>query len=166
PLLLLLTDVKTGNRLDFYYYFGGLMLSLAILYLSYYHWQFGDSLYRFKSVNTGHYISEYTYHDKGLASILKRITYLPVLTLIDRTYWLWWVMAIPGVYVGVRKKEPIAFEFGASALCLLVGFWFMSSTLEFYNPIYLNPRHLIILIGPLSVCIAVGAKKMALFGAL
>ncbi|MCL6258857.1 hypothetical protein M3O96_07160 [Aquiflexum sp. TKW24L] len=34
----------------------------------------------------------------------------------------------------------------------------MSSTLEFYNPIYINPRHLIILVGPLSVLVAMGAK--------
>ena len=158
PLLLLLADLRTSNRFSFYYYFIGATLLIAIAYLSYYHWQFGDWLYRFKSVNQGHYISEYTYHDKGVGSILKRITYLPVLAFIDRTYWLWWIMALPGIYYGLRKKEPIAFEFGASALCLLVGFWFMTSTLDFYNPIYLNPRHLIILIAPLSICIALGSK--------
>ena len=158
PLLLLLADWRTRKRLSFYYYFGGIALMVAVSYLSYYHWQFGDWLYRFKSVNEGHYISEYTYHDKGLSSILQRITYLPILTFIERTYWLWWVMALPGMYDGIRKKEHLAFEFGASALCLLVGFWFMTSTLEFYNPIYLNPRHLIILVAPLSICIALGSK--------
>ena len=158
PLLLLLADLRKRNRLSFYYYLAGLAFILVILYLGYYQWQFGDWLYRFKSVNEGHYISEYTYHDKGIASILKRVTYLPFLTFIERTYWLWWVMALPGIYYGIKKKEAIAFEFSTATLCLLVGFWFMTSTLEFYNPIYLNPRHLIILIAPLSVCIALGTK--------
>lgn len=158
PALLFFMDLRERKRLHFYYYFGGISLVLAFLYLGYYKWQFGDWLFRFKSVNEGHYISEYTYHDKGIFSVLRRITYLPMLTFIDRTYWLWWVMATPGIYYGIKKNQPIAFEFGASVLCLLVGFWFMSSTLEFYNPIYLNPRHLIILIPPLSVCIALGFR--------
>jgi hypothetical protein len=158
PLLLFLADLRGRHSLNFYYYSGGIAVILAILYFGYYQWQFGDWLYRFKSVNEGHYISEYTYHDKGLANILKRITYLPILTFIERTYWLWWIMALPGIYYGIKKKDSMAFEFGASALCLLIGFWFMTSTLEFYNPIYLNPRHLIILVAPLSICIALGAK--------
>lgn len=159
PLLLFVIDLQKRERLNFYYYFGGITLVIAAAYLGYYHWQFGDWLYRFKTVNEGHYISEYTYHDKGIGSILRRITYLPILTFIDRTYWLWWVMAIPGIYSGIRKQEPIALEFGASALCLLIGFWFMTSTLEFYNPVYLNPRHLIILIAPLAVCVALGSTR-------
>lgn len=158
PLFLFLSDFRSNKALNFYCYFGAISLILAVFYLGYYQWQFGDWLYRFKSVNEGHYISEYTYHDKGIESILKRITYLPILTFIDRTYWLWWVMAIPGIYYGIKRKENIAFEFGCSALCLLLGFWLMTSTLEFYNPVYLNPRHLIILIAPLAVCIAVGTK--------
>lgn len=77
PLLLFLIDLRRRERFNFYYYFSGMALLLAIVYLGYYQWQFGDWLYRFKSVNEGHYISEYTYHDKGTVSILKRITYLP-----------------------------------------------------------------------------------------
>lgn len=158
PLLLFFSDLKRKHRLNFYYYFAGISLLLIIFYLGYYQWQFGDWLYRFKSVNEGHYISEYTYHDKGIGSILKRVTYLPFLTFVDRTYWLWWILAIPGIYYGIKRKQNIAFEFGYCVLCLVTGFWLMTSTLEFYNPIYLNPRHLIILIGPLSVCIALGSK--------
>src|SRR5690606_6250707 len=93
-----------------------------------------------------------------LGSILKRLTYLPLLTLIDRTYWLWLVMAVPGIYYGVKNREKIGLEFGLSTVMLMTGFWLMSSTLEFYNPLYLNPRHLIILIAPLSVNIAWGAR--------
>jgi hypothetical protein len=41
----------------------------------------------------------------------------------------------------------------------MLGFWFMSSTLAFYNPIYLNPRHLIILVPILAYLIASGWEK-------
>ena len=91
-------------------------------------------------------------------NIVKRISYTPVFELADRTYWLWLVMAIPGIYDGIKNNRKINLEFGLCFLCLLVGFWFMSSTFEFYNPIYLNPRHLIILIAPLAVCIAFGSR--------
>jgi hypothetical protein len=46
-----------------------------------------------------------------------------------------------------------------AALCLIIGFCFMSSTLELYNPIYLNPKHLLILVGPLSVLVALRGKE-------
>jgi len=158
PLILFWNDFKRKRSLSFYPIFLGLSLLVAVLYLSFYQWQFGDWLYRFKSVNEGHYISEYTYHDKGLGSILKRLTYLPLLTFIDRTYWLWLVMAVPGIYYGIKNGDKIGLEYGFSTVILMTGFWFMSSTLEFYNPLYLNPRHLIILIAPLSVNIAWGAR--------
>lgn len=158
PLILFLFDLKRKKPLNFYYYFGLFSMLLVILYLSYYFFQFGDVFYRFKSVNEGHYISEYTYYDKGWLSILKRITYLPLLTFIERTYWIWMVLALPGIIDGFKNKSKPHLEFGLCSLCLLIGFWFMTSTLEFYNPIYLNPRHLIILLGPLSFSIALGAK--------
>jgi prepilin signal peptidase PulO-like enzyme (type II secretory pathway) len=43
---------------------------------------------------------------------------------------------------------------------LMLGFWFMSSTLAFYNPIYLNPRHLIILVPILAFLIGMGWKNL------
>lgn len=158
PLLLLLVDLRSKKSLTFYYCFFGVSLLVIVLYLLYYQWQFGDWLYRFKTVNQGHYISEYTYHDKGWESVLRRLTYLPFTTFIDRTYWLWLVLAIPGIHSGVTKQRKIGLEFSLCTLCLLIGFWFMTSTLEFYNPLYLNPRHLIVLIAPLAVCIAMGSE--------
>jgi hypothetical protein len=158
PLLLLWLDYKSFKPLSFYGYFLLFSLLLCVLYLGYYQWLFGDWLYRFTSVNEGHYISEYTYHDKGWPAVVKRISYLPLITFIERTYWLWIVMALPGIYYGIKKRVQVSLEFGLAVICLIVGFWFMTSTLEFYNPIYLNPRHLIIWIGPLAVSIAMGAK--------
>lgn len=173
PLILLWLDLKKNKPLNFYYFLAFFSVVCIFLFFSYYYFRFGDVFYRFKSINQGHYISEFTYHDKGWESVLKRITYIPLLTFMERTYWLWLVLAIPGILEGIKNKVTPGLEFALCSICLLVGFWLMTSTLEFYNPIYLNPRHLIILIGPLAVNIAMGASywekdhyKKWLFGLL
>ncbi|MBN3582132.1 glycosyltransferase family 39 protein [Algoriphagus aestuarii] len=157
PILLFLWDWKNRSLNPIFYYSilaTGLIFSL--LYLGYFWIQFGDPLYRITSINAGHYISEFTYADKGIWSILKRLTITPFITFVERAYWPWMVFAIPGLYEGFKSKKAPAFEFALAFLLLLLGFWFMSSTLEFYNPIYLNPRHLIILVPILTYLCASG----------
>ncbi len=157
PVLLFIWDYrkKTLNP-NFYWNILGLGFLFGSGYLAYFWINFGDPFYRVSSINAGHYISEFTYADKGIWSILRRITYLPVVTFIERAYWIWVVMAIPGIYSIWNDKNSKGVEMALAAGCLLVGFWFMTSTLEFYNPIYLNPRHLIILIPSLVYLIALG----------
>lgn len=157
PLILLYIDWK-GNQLknSFYITFFSFSILAAILYLGFFWAKFGDPLYRIHSINAGHYVSEFTYADKGWTSILKRLTVTPIFTLVERAYWPWLVFALPGIYVGFKKKESGTFEFSLIFMLLLLGFWFMTSTLEFYNPIYLNPRHLIILVPIMAFLIAKG----------
>ncbi len=160
PILLFYFDWKKKELSNSFYLsvlVTGIMLSAA--YLGYFWVKFGDPLHRISSINAGHYISEFTYADKGLLSILKRLTVLPIITFVERSYWAWIVFALPGITVGLKSMKTPAFEFSLALLCLLIGFWFMSSTLEFYNPIYLNPRHLIILVPMLSMLIALGWNK-------
>ncbi|MHA7131396.1 hypothetical protein [Algoriphagus namhaensis] len=157
PFILFFLDWKQKQvKKSFYisFFLGGFIL--ASLYLAYFWIQFGDPLFRIHSINAGHYISEFTYADKGLWSILKRLTILPFVTFVERAYWPWLVFALPGLYFGLRKKTSSLLECSVALLCLLLGFWFMSSTLELYNPIYLNPRHLIILVPLLSFVITQG----------
>ena len=135
----------------------GILLSAA--YLSYFWIKFGDPLHRVSSINAGHYISEFTYADKSLWAMVRRLTILPIITFVERSYWAWIVFALPGIAQGLKSKKTPAFEFSLAFLCLLIGFWFMTSTLDFYNPIYLNPRHLIILVPILCLLIAIGWKK-------
>ncbi|MDN3667803.1 hypothetical protein QWY93_00410 [Echinicola jeungdonensis] len=158
PIILFLLDYKKSSNRKFYEYFIGISLVLIINFLGYHYWKFGDPLFRFKSIDSGHYISDYTYYDKGWKSILQRITYLPLYTFIERQYWIWVVLAIPGIIRGYQSRNNIHFAFSLTSTCLILGFWFMTSTMAFYNPIYLNPRHLIIFIGPLSANIALGSQ--------
>jgi hypothetical protein len=156
-VILFLFDLRNKSINNvFYLSFLASALLLSILYLAYFWIQFGDPLYRITSINSGHYISEFTYADKGIWSIVERLTITPIITFVERAYWPWLVFAIPGIYQGLKQNKSPAFEFTVSFLCLFVGFWFMSSTLEFYNPIYLNPRHLIILVPILAFLIAIG----------
>lgn len=157
PFFLALWDWKKSQfSMPFYGSVMGFGVLVLALYLGYFAWFYGDPLYRISSINAGHYISEYTYADKGLSAILRRITYLPFLTFVERGYWLWLVMSIPGVLFAWKKGQNEGVVFSLLSGCLLLGFWLMSSTLAFYNPIYLNPRHLIILIPGLAFLIALG----------
>ncbi|MBN3519120.1 hypothetical protein JYB62_03820 [Algoriphagus lutimaris] len=156
-ILLFLFDLK--NKFlpsSFYISLVASGLVLASLYLTYFWIQFGDPFYRITSINAGHYISEYTYADKGIGAIVERLTITPIITFVERAYWPWLIFAIPGIYQGLKFRISVELEFALAFLCLLLGFWLMSSTLEFYNPIYLNPRHLIILIPILACLITLG----------
>ncbi|SFT49331.1 4-amino-4-deoxy-L-arabinose transferase [Algoriphagus locisalis] len=160
PIILFYLDWKKQNlNKSFYAAILATGILLSVAYLSYFWIKFGDPLHRVTTINAGHYISEFTYADKGFWSILKRLTILPIITFVERSYWAWMVFAIPGIALGLKSKTTPTFEFSLALLCLLIGFWFMTSTLDFYNPIYLNPRHLIILVPILSVLIALGWNK-------
>jgi hypothetical protein len=160
PILLFYFDWKSKS-LNVPFYISLVLTGIAVgaIYLGYFWINFGDPLHRISSINAGHYISEFTYADKGFWSILRRLTILPIITFVERSYWAWIVFAIPGIAAGLKSEKTPAFEFSLAFLCLLIGFWFMTSTLDFYNPIYLNPRHLIILIPILSLLIALGWQE-------
>ncbi len=160
PILLFIWDWKKGNpNFRFYGWVIGLGLIFGSIYLGYFWAKFGDPFYRVSSINAGHYVSEFTYADKGTWAMVRRLTYLPILTWVERSYWLWIVFALPGMVRAWKTKRSPSIEFALTALCLIAGFWFMSSTLEFYNPIYLNPRHMIVLVPVLAFLIASGWKK-------
>lgn len=160
PLFLFAYDWKKGNRnLPFYLALAGLGLAFGALYLGYFWIKFGDPLYRVSSIQEGHYISEYTYADKSAWVMLKRLTILPIQTFVDRSYWLWMVFALPA-FAKLRKNPGSpGIEFGLALLSLLACFWLMSTNLKFYNPLYLNPRHLVILVPILAFLVSLGWEE-------
>ncbi|GMQ23693.1 hypothetical protein Aoki45_03750 [Algoriphagus sp. oki45] len=157
PILLFLRDRK-NQKINYSFYLGVLVWGLffGLAYLAYFWIKFGDPFFRVSSINAGHYISEFTYADKGTWAMIRRLTYLPILTWVERSYWIWIVLALPGIWKAWKAKHSPGIEFAFTAFCLILGFWFMSSTLKIYNPIYLNPRHLIILVPILAFLIALG----------
>ena len=157
PFLVFIFDWKKGHDLTFFKWFAFWSILILGAYFSINIIKYQNAFYHVDAIHANYYNWEFSYHDKGWEAILKRITYEPVLVFINRSFWIYLVFSISGMVIGIKSKDKIVFEFTMAALCLLIGFWFMSSTLEFYNPIYLNPRHLIILVGPLSVLIAIAA---------
>ncbi|RIW15551.1 hypothetical protein D0X99_08965 [Algoriphagus lacus] len=160
PVLLFAWDWKKAkSNLPFYAWLVGFGLVVGSLYLGYFWFQFGSPFYRFESIQDGHYISEFTYADKSTWVMIRRLSILPILTFVERSYWLWFVFAIPGLYKLWKNPQSPGLEFGLAFLSLLICFWFMSTSFRFYNPIYLNPRHLIILVPILGFLIALGWEE-------
>lgn len=160
PILLFVFDRNKQNKnLSFYSWLVGLGCIFGTLYLGYFWIKFDSPFYRFESIQAGHYISEFTYADKSSWVMLKRLTLLPILTLIERSYWLWMIFALPGLVKMWKKPTSPGLEFGMAFLSLFFLFWFMSTNFRFYNPLYLNPRHLIILVPILAFLISLGWEE-------
>lgn len=160
PILLFCFDWKKKNsNLRFYYSLLGLGLAFGTLYLGYFWLKFGSPFYRFESIQDGHYISEFTYADKSAWVMLKRLSILPIITFVERSYWLWIVFAIPGLVKIWRKPTSPGIEFSFAFFSMLGLFWFMSTTFRIYNPLYLNPRHLLIMVPILAFLIATGWEE-------
>ncbi|MDI1321108.1 MAG: hypothetical protein PSV36_00085 [Algoriphagus sp.] len=160
PILLFLFDWRSGSiSTKFYVSLVSFGFLFGFSYLGYFWIEFGDPFYRITSIQAGHYISEFTYADKGIWSILKRLTYMPVVTFVERAYWPWLVFAVPGLLFAWKNRISPATEFALAFLSLFGCFWFMSTNLKFYNPLYLNPRHLIILTPILAFLVATGWSK-------
>lgn len=159
PLILVWIDWKSKQLGRFHVSLLGFGLLFSIAYLGYFWLNYGNAFYRIQAVHEGHYISEYTFFDKEWTVLLWRISFGPLVTLIERSYWLWLVLAIPGIFRGLKGYERVTTEFAIASMCLLVGFWWMSTSLEYYNPIHLNPRHLIIFIPILAILIGLGFQS-------
>lgn len=149
-------DYWRKRELTYYYYFL-LFAGLGLIgYLSYFYLYFNDPFYQIRLLQEGDYFSAISYREEGWKSLLARLTYLPILNLVDNYYWLWIIMAIPSWYYGAKYQKAIHIEFALCNSLLLFGFWFMTSSLDYYNPILLNPRYMIIMVAPLSISVASG----------
>jgi hypothetical protein len=160
PLLLAWLDWK-NKTLQPAFYLGlvGFGMALGSIYLGYFWAKFGNPFYRFDSIQDGHYVSEFTYADKSGWMMLKRLTILPIVTFVERAYWIWLVFSLPALLQIRKNPHSTAATFGLALLSLLACFWLMSTNFRFYNPLYLNPRHLIILVPVFSFLIATGWEE-------
>ena len=158
PFLLMYLDWKNGAIGKFHRSFLVFSLLFGTAYLAYY-WIFYDNpFFRIQAVHAGHYISEYTFFDKSLGTLIWRVTLDPLVTFVHRGYWLWLILSLPAIVNGLKKYSQIKTSFAYAIICLILGFWWMSTSLEYYNPIHLNPRHLIILIPICAVLTGLGSS--------
>ncbi|WP_186756855.1 ArnT family glycosyltransferase [Echinicola salinicaeni] len=154
PVMLMVFDYLKDNGKSFYLYFFGFVTLFFLVYLGYFEWKFEDAFFRFRSIQEGHYVSPYSYFDKNWLIMLERLTFIPITTFVERTYWIWIVLSVPSIVRAFLTKRDLPLIFSLCTICMIIGFWFMSTSFSYYNPLHLNPRHLIILIPLLSANIA------------
>lgn len=154
-LLLLLSDLLQRNRQRFWIGVLSISILLVTCYLFWYQIKFGDPFFRFTSIVDAHYISHESYHDKGFLAIVKRITYQPVMMLINGSMIIVVGLSLPSwLNINWRTfwKLPNGetFWFAASWMMFLA-YWLMTTSWNYYNPLPLTARHALMIIPPFAI---------------
>lgn len=145
-LLIFIQDFQKKRYREFWkqsIVLGGFLL---LLYFGFYYWQIGNPWYRWQTIQEGHYESALSYYDKSLYQILARLTYQPILMLVESSMAISFIFALP-IFFKIKwqdlRSSPISF-FGGVAIGILLMFWFFSTSFRYYSPIGLQARHLLI----------------------
>lgn len=113
----------------------------------------GDFFFRFSNIVTNHEASHKTFLDKDNATLLKRLTYLPLTAFAKGGFFIPLLLAIPAFFQLKRsdwRLEKPEKLWSVSVLWLLGTWWFMSTSWEFYSPMPVETRHIYFVI-PLLV---------------
>jgi 4-amino-4-deoxy-L-arabinose transferase-like glycosyltransferase len=162
PLFVFFRDIKDKVFLKFWK--PVLIISLVLLtaYLAYYQFAYGNFFYRFQIiVEEAHYVAADSYFDKDMSVLWPRITYLPMLMLINSGLAIPILFSLTG-YLHTRKQTnfdyPEVFWFW-SGVFVLVAFWGISTSWKYYNPLALYPRHLLMIVPLFAVSAAFYLSK-------
>lgn len=113
----------------------------------------GDFFFRFSNIAANHEASDKTFFDKDKATLLKRLTYLPLTAFAKGGFFIPLLLAIPAFFQLKRsdwRLENPEKLWPVSVLWLLGTWWFMSTSWEFYSPMPVETRHIYFVI-PLLV---------------
>lgn len=110
---------------------------------------YGDFYYRFGNISDNHEATTKTFFDKDCLTILKRLTYLPLLVFFKGSFFIPFFFALPAL-LKIRKSDwhiinpeklwPIA------VLVILATWWLMNATWRNISPRPVDIRHLTFLI--------------------
>lgn len=110
---------------------------------------YGDFFYRFSNISDNHEATSKTFFDKSALTILKRLTYLPLLGFMRGGFFIPLLFALPAV-ITLKKSDwkvedpdklwPVATVF------ILGTWWFMSTNWKYYSPMPVDTRHITLLI--------------------
>jgi hypothetical protein len=160
-----INDLLKKQYFRFWSYLIGLSFLIGSIYFIWQFLAFGDALFRFKTiVEEGHYISGDSYFDKNWQALLKRITYQPVIMLLHSSMIIPFGLAFPAL-MGYRARkfwQHTAFEkfWSYAALSILLYFWWGSTSWQYYNPIALFQRHLLLIVPPLAILSGISLIKV------
>ena len=159
PLLVFLwvNDYRQRRNRAFWLVFVFLSTFFFVIYGLWYQEIKGNFFYRFVNIADNHVPMPNSLFDKGLPSILRRLTYTPILSFLNGGFFIPLGLALPGI-LSLRKKsfrlkEADSF-WPVASLMLLIGFWFMSTTWRTYSPIPAETRHITFFIPVLIITAA------------
>ncbi|MDX1904947.1 MAG: hypothetical protein SFU27_12385 [Thermonemataceae bacterium] len=138
------TDLRKKNFVKFWLYTFFLTLFFTIIYCAIYYLFTDNFLFRFSLIQDNHYTVSFSYFDKPFIFTLHRITYEPIIMFVNTHIWI----VLAGIFVVTFSKQlPLHLQnirlllWGAFAF-----FWFLSTSVQYYNPIGLFPRHILFLL--------------------
>lgn len=110
---------------------------------------YGDFFYRFRNISDNHEATVKTFFDKDALTIIKRVTYLPLLGFARGGFFIPLLFALPTV-LGLRKggwklNDPEKL-WPLSMVFILLTWWFMSTNWKYYSPMPVDTRHITFLI--------------------
>ena len=110
---------------------------------------YGDFFYRFSNISDNHEATSKTFFDKDGLTILKRLTYLPLLGLLKGGFFIPFLFALASV-LKLRKSDWSLNApdkvWSVSVVIIFATWWFMSTNWRYYSPMPVDMRHLTFLI--------------------
>ena len=110
---------------------------------------YGDFFFRFKNISNNHEATVKTFFDKDALTVVKRLTYLPLVGFSKGGFFIPLLFALPSV-LGLRKggwklNEPERL-WPLAMVFILLTWWFMSTNWKYYSPMPVDTRHITFLI--------------------
>lgn len=162
-LLVFGIDAAQKKALAFWWWaalFGGMLL--GIYFFSYYA-ATGDPFFRLNTIDHTHAGTSANYISVPFEVLLQRITTGPLFLLIGSAFFFPVIFTFPAI-AGASLKKHFRLEKNSSfwfllTLCVLLQFWFGSTSLQWYTPILLMPRMLTPLLPPLCLLAGYGLSR-------
>lgn len=110
---------------------------------------YGDFFYRFSNISDNHEASVKTFFDKDNITLLKRLTYLPLLGFTRGGFFIPLLFALPSLFTlrrgGWKLNDPEKL-WPLAMLVILSTWWLMSTNWKYYSPMPVDTRHITFLI--------------------
>lgn len=110
---------------------------------------YGDFFYRFSNISDNHEATVKTFFDKDALTVIKRLTYLPLLGFLRGGFFIPLLFALPAL-VTIKRKDWSLDEpekLWAVAVIFIIGtWWFMSTNWKYYSPMPVDTRHITLVI--------------------
>jgi hypothetical protein len=159
----LIYDLIQKRKGLFWLYFSGSGIVFLGVYLILNAYFTGNFLFRIQAIQASHYPSDASYFDKNWQFMVGRLTYEPLLMLINAGFMICILPSLPSFLKLFKAKFWVAedWEFFLAVIItsVLAMFWFSSTSLQYYNPLNLQGRMILMLVPVASVLSAINLVR-------